>query len=164
MAKEVKKSDIQEAEETLVAIRKDLEKLHRLAPDSLSKPSFNAIVALLPSSHDILAASPHKKNATATTTAFATLRFTSRVLTVTFCRALWLTIYILALIGCGTVGFGVMIYALARMPWATYEGEGNGWRTHSDGYYYWGMPQESYTSTVAASVVTDVPEIDGRDI
>ncbi|KAJ6257291.1 hypothetical protein Dda_8180 [Drechslerella dactyloides] len=156
-------SDKLEAERTLIAIRRDLERLHRLAPASLPKGSYHAIVALLPSSQDILAAPPQPPSATAS--AFATLRFTRRVLVSTVVRAIWLTIFVLAAVGGTTVGFMLLIYLLTKMDWnLSFADEGRAWRQHSDGYYYWGMPQESYTSTVQATVVTDVPEIDGRDI
>ncbi|KAF3927296.1 hypothetical protein ABW21_db0200946 [Orbilia brochopaga] len=161
MSKAMTKNEKKEAEQTLAAIRRDLEKLHRLAPESLNKPSFNAIVALLPSQQDILAAQPQKPATAATvaaTSAFATLRFTHRVLYFTICRTLWLIIYALAVVGFGTVGFMFTIYSVARMPWTTVGGEGTAWREHSDGYYYFGMPQESYnaSSFIASSATSSV--------
>ncbi|EPS36271.1 hypothetical protein H072_10293 [Dactylellina haptotyla CBS 200.50] len=162
MSGEVIKAEQLEAERSLVAIRAELEKLHRLSPQNLPKASFASIVSLLPTSQDILAP---PQATTASASAFATLRFFRRVLIGTIFRLWWISIYSLALVGGTTVGIVFLVYLLTKLPWqTTYTGQGQGWQRHSDGYYYWGMPQESYTSTVQATVKTDIPEIESRDL
>ncbi|KAK6530261.1 hypothetical protein TWF694_003623 [Orbilia ellipsospora] len=163
MPGEVIKSEQLEAERSLALIRTELEKLHRLSPQNLPKPTFATIVSLLPTSQDILA--PPPQASTATQSAFATLRFIRKVLISAIFRLWWIIIYSLALIGGTTVGIVFFIYLLTKLPWQTnYTGQGQGWHQHSDGYYYWGMPQESYTATVQATVKTDIPEIEAREL
>ncbi|KAF3932028.1 hypothetical protein ABW20_dc0104103 [Dactylellina cionopaga] len=162
MSTKVVKSQQVDAERSLVAIRAELERLHILAPEKLPKSTVAVIVSLLPTSQEILAPPPASS---ATTSAFATLRFIRRALIYTIFRLWWLIIYSLALIGGTTVGFGLLIYLLTQLPWqTTFTGQGQAWQKHSDGYYYWGMPQDSYTSTVQATVKTDLPEIESRDL
>ncbi|KAK6500299.1 hypothetical protein TWF481_010643 [Arthrobotrys musiformis] len=148
-----------DAERSLAVIRMQLEELHRLSPENLPKWRLAAIVSQLPNARDILAPAPAS---TATAQAFATLGFLKRVAISTIFKLWWLIIYGLALIGGTTVGFGFLVYVLAKMPWKTsFTANGQSWQRHSDGYYYWGQPEGSYTRTAQATVI---PEIESRDL
>ncbi|KAK6530813.1 hypothetical protein TWF281_007650 [Arthrobotrys megalospora] len=162
MSTSVIKTEQLDAERSLAVIRMELEKLHRLSPQNLPKSRFVAIVSLLPTAQEILAPAPAS---TATATAFATLAFIRRVLISTIFRLWWIIIYGLAMIGGTTVGFGLLVYLLTKLPWQTsFTADGQGWQRHSDGYYYWGKPEGSYTTTVEATVKTPIPEVEGREL
>ncbi|RVD83833.1 uncharacterized protein DFL_005607 [Arthrobotrys flagrans] len=162
MSNEVIKTEQLDAERSLAVILMELEKLHRLSPQNLPKSRLVAIVSRLPTAQDILAPAPAS---TATAHAFATLGFLKRVLISSIFRLWWIIIYGLALIGGTTVGLGLMIYFLTKLPWETsFTADGQGWQRHSDGYYYWGQPQDSYTRTAQATVRTEIPEIEGREL
>ncbi|KAF3107951.1 hypothetical protein TWF569_005551 [Orbilia oligospora] len=162
MPNEVIKTEQLDAERSLAVIRTELEKLHRLSPHNLPRSRLVAIVSQLPTAQDILAPAPAS---TATAQAFATLGLLKRVLISTIFRLWWIIIYGLALIGGTTVGLGLFVYLLTKLPWQTsFTADGQGWQRHSDGYYYWGQPQDSYTRTAEATVRTEIPEIEARDL
>ncbi|KAK6355830.1 hypothetical protein TWF718_000211 [Orbilia javanica] len=162
MGGEVIKTEQLDAERSLAVIRMELEKLHRLSPHNLPKSRLAAIVSQLPTVQDVLAPAPAS---TATAHAFATLGLLKRVLVSTVFRLWWVIIYGLALIGGTTVGFGLLVYFLTKLPWQTsFTANGQSWQRHSDGYYYWGQPQDSYTRTAQATVRTEIPEIEAREL
>ncbi|KAF3940304.1 hypothetical protein ABW19_dt0200512 [Dactylella cylindrospora] len=156
MSGNIIKQEQLEAEQSLLKIRAELEKLHRLSPHNLSKSNFNSIIRLLPTPQDVIAPPPQ-----GTATA---LRWVKWFIVSVIFKIYWTIVYALASIGSVTVFIVFAIYLLSKLNWqTTYTGQGQGWQQHSDGYYYWGMPQDSYT-TVQATVKTNIPEVEGREL
>ncbi|EWC48783.1 hypothetical protein DRE_00088 [Drechslerella stenobrocha 248] len=160
MPAEVVETEHLEAEQALLNVRANLEKLHRLAPHTLPKSKFATIISLLPTSQEILAPPPPQGAATAS--AFATFRFIRTALVSTVFRLWWTIIYGLALIGGATVGVVFFAYLITKLPWeTTYTSGGQSWGSGD-----WQRSWQSYATAVTshATKITEVPELDAREL